>query len=83
MDVLDLALTSSGTGLSANGDDVDLFIFGDADGPTVDSVGLSGGWTASGTMVTADITGVVTTFNLYVAGGSQVAVQNGLDINAV
>jgi Ca2+-binding RTX toxin-like protein len=81
-DVLDLAATSSGTGLSANGDDIDLFIFGDAEGATVDGVTLTGGWTASGTIATADITGSTTTFALYISGSSQVAVQQGLEISA-
>jgi Ca2+-binding RTX toxin-like protein len=81
-DILDLAATSSGTGLSANGDAIDLFVFGDNEGAERDNVTLTGGWTANGTITTADITGASTTFTLYVAGTSQVAVQQDLDVAA-
>ena len=81
-DVLALAAGSSGTGLSANGDAIDLFVFGDNAGAVRDNVALTGGWTASGTMTTSEITGASTTFALYVAGSSQIAVQQGLDIAA-
>lgn len=81
-DILSLAATSSGTGLSANGDNVDLFVFGDNEGAVVDNVTLTGGWTANGTITTAEVTGANTTFMLYVAGTSQVAVQQDLDVAA-
>jgi hypothetical protein len=78
-DVLGLSSTSGGTGISAGGDDIDLFIFGDDQGEVRDDVNLSGGWTANGTVTTSVVTGSETTFNLYVASGVQVAVQQGLD----
>jgi hypothetical protein len=81
-DILSLAATSSGTGLSANGDNIDLFVFGDNEGAVVDNVTLTGGWTANGTITTADVTGANTTFTLYVAGTSQIAVQQDLDVAA-
>ena len=81
-DVLALAASSSGTGLSANGDAIDLFVFGDNVGSVRDNVTLTGGWAASGTITTSEITGVSTTFALYIAGSTQVAVQQGLDIAA-
>ena len=77
-DVLALATSSSGTGLTANGDAIDLFVFGDNVGTVRDNVMLTGGWTASGT-ITSEITGASTTFALYIAGSSQIAVQQGLD----
>lgn len=79
-DVLDLASTASGSGLSANGDALDLLIYGDNAGPTVDNVDLSGGWTAAGAFTTSVLTGSSMTFNVYQAGGTQVAVQQGLDL---
>jgi Ca2+-binding RTX toxin-like protein len=79
-DVLDLASTASGTGLKANGEPLDLLIYGDNAGPTVDDVDLSGGWAAAGTFTTSVLTGSSMTFNVYQAGGVQVAVQQGLDL---
>lgn len=64
------------------GDAIDLFVFGDNDGAERDNVTLTGGWTANGTITTADVTGTNTTFTLYVAGTSQVAVQQDLDVVA-
>jgi Ca2+-binding RTX toxin-like protein len=81
-DILDIASTSSGTGLTANGDAIDLFVFGDNDGAVVDNVALTGGWTANGTIITDQVNGTSTTFNVYVAGTSQVAVQQALSVAA-
>ena len=66
---------SGGTGLAANGDAIDLFVFEDNAGAICDDVLLTGGWTASGTI----ITGVSTTFALDTAGSGQVAGRQGLD----
>jgi hypothetical protein len=71
--------SSSGTGILANGDDLDLFILGDAEGGVRDDVSLSGGWTAAGSLSTAALTGAMVTFDLYQSNGAQVAVQQGLD----
>jgi Ca2+-binding RTX toxin-like protein len=79
-DVLAMTASSSGTSFSANGDAIDLFVFGDNAGAVRDNVALTGGWTASGTVTTSEITGASATFALYAAGSSQVAVQHGLDI---
>ena len=81
-DIVDIASTSSGTGLSANGDAIDLLVFGDNDGGVRDNVIWTGGWTANGTITTDQLTSVSTTFNVYVAGTSQVAVQQDLDVVA-
>jgi Ca2+-binding RTX toxin-like protein len=81
-DVVDIASTSSGTGFSANGDAIDLFVFGDNDGGVRDNVTLTGGWTANGTITTDQVTGSSTTFTIYVAGTSQVAVQQDLEVAA-
>ena len=81
-DILDLAASSSGTGLSANGDAIDLLIYGDNAGPICDNVDLSGGWTAAGTFSTSALTGSSITFDVYQASGAQIAVQQGLDLNA-
>ncbi|WP_162917684.1 beta strand repeat-containing protein, partial [Dongia deserti] len=78
-DLLSLSSSSSGSGMFANGDDVDLFIVGDGDGDIRDDVNLSGGWTANGTLTTSAVNGTETTFNLYVAGGAQIAIQQDLD----
>ncbi|WP_119305168.1 calcium-binding protein [Dongia deserti] len=78
-DVLNLASSSGGSGISANGDDVDLFILGDAEGDIRDAVSLSGGWTAAGTLSTSALNGSLLTFDLYQSNGVQVAVQQGLD----
>jgi hypothetical protein len=78
-DVLGLASTSGGSGISAGGDNIDLFVFGDDQGEVRDDVNLSGGWSANGTLTTNAVTGTETTFNLYIASGVQVAVQQGLD----
>ncbi len=69
-----------GTGLSANGDNIDLFVAGDAAGSVRDNLSLVGGWTEAGTFNSATITGSATTFTLYVVAGSQIAVQDGLDV---
>ena len=74
-----LASSSSGSGISANGDNVDLFILGDAEGEVRDAAGLSGGWTAAGTLSTSSLNETLLTFDLYQANGVQVAVQQGLD----
>lgn len=79
-DLLDLAASASGTGFSANGDAIDLFVYGDNTTETRDNVDLTGGWTAAGTYTTSTITGSSTTFDIYQANGSQVAVQQGLDL---
>ena len=74
-----LASSSSASGISANGDDIDLFILGDDQGDIRDNVDLDGGWTANGSVTTSAVTCTETTFNLYVASRVQVAVQQGLD----
>ena len=58
---------------------VDLFTFGDDGGEIRNDVNLNGGWTANGVFATSAVTGSETTFNLYIASGIQVAVQQGLD----
>ena len=72
-----LSSTSGGTGISAGGDDIELFIFVDDQGETRDDDTLSGGWTVNGTVTTIAVIGSETTFNLYVASGIQVALQQG------
>jgi Ca2+-binding RTX toxin-like protein len=82
-DVLDLAASSSGSGFSKNGDVIDLLIYGDNATATRDNVELGGSWTAAGTFSTSALTGSTITFNLYQASGTQVAVQQGLDLTIV
>ena len=82
-DVLDLAASSSGSGFSKNGDVIDLLIYGDNATATRDNVELDGSWTAAGTFSTSALTGSTITFNIYQASGTQVAVQQGLDLTIV
>jgi trimeric autotransporter adhesin len=82
-DVLDLAATSSGSGFSKNGDVIDLLIYGDNATTTRDNVELGGSWAAAGTFSTSALTGSTITFNIYQASGTQVAVQQGLDLTIV
>jgi Ca2+-binding RTX toxin-like protein len=78
-DVLDLAATGSGS-FTVNGDTLDLLVYGDNTTATRDNVDLTGGWTAAGTFSTSVLTGSSITFDVYQAGGVQVAVQQGLDL---
>ena len=78
-DVLDLAATGSGS-FNVNGDTLDLVIYGDNTTGVRDNVDLTGGWTAAGTFSTSVLTGSSITFDVYQAGGVQVAVQQGLDL---
>ena len=82
-DVLDLAASSSGSGFSKNGDVIDVLIYGDNASAIRDNVELGGSWTAAGTFSTSALTGSTITFNLYQASGTQVAVQQGLDLTIV
>ena len=82
-DVLDLAASSSGSGFSKNGDVIDLLIYGDNATATRDNVELGGTWTAAGTFSTSALTGSTITFNIYQASGTQVAVQQGMDLTIV
>ena len=80
-DITTLVSSSSGTGLAANGDNVDLLIFGDVDGDIRDDVSLAGGWSAAGTLATSVLGGAMMSFDIYQANGMQVAVQQGLDFS--
>jgi Ca2+-binding RTX toxin-like protein len=81
-DVLDLAASSSGTGFSANGDAIDLLIYGDNASSIRDNVNLIGGWNLAGSFSTSALTGSSMSFAIYEASGAQVAVQQGLEISA-
>jgi hypothetical protein len=41
---------------------------------------LSGIWSQVGTFTSSAVTGTETTFKLYLAAGTQIAVQDGLDM---
>jgi hypothetical protein len=77
------AASSSGTGFTANKDAIDLLIYGDNASGIRDNVELDGSWAAAGTFSTSALTGSSITFNIYQASGTQVAVQQGLDLTIV
>jgi hypothetical protein len=63
--------------------DITVNIFENLENTTRDNVELGGTWTAAGTFSTSALTGSTITFNIYQASGTQVAVQQGLDLTIV